>query len=283
MKPSSSTSKATPGAFRDRRRRTPPSPTARCGWTPLDTLEHVPTKHRHDSSTTRRVSDVVILKRRSPMSPSSSEAALHEFVLQRFGGPFRPSRSRSTASRSSTKPWRCSEQEDGRPHLRVGTFRVGWRECCSTTSSWRWACPNCRACMRSTTPRSHRPIAAPSYRHVVVAAASCHQSPGCGGGLTRTDVDSGQGEAAPVGSRAPCCHIASEGACGRVSRRRSADVAGSGSRLPIDGQIARLREANDRLHVELQEAREAIVREARRSISSVVLQRAADWRARRRQ
>jgi hypothetical protein len=49
-----------------------------------------------------------------------------------------------------------------------------------------------------------------------------------------------------------------------------------------DAQIAELRHLNSYLQAELQSAHDATLREARRSISSVVLQRASDWRARRR-
>ena len=57
----------------------------------LDTLEHVPGRAHRPAflAELRRVSDVVILS--APFADESvalAEAALHEFVLQRFGGPF---------------------------------------------------------------------------------------------------------------------------------------------------------------------------------------------------
>ena len=173
------------------------------------------------------------------MSPSSlAEAALHEFVLQRFGGPF---------------PTLEEHAEHGLPELdeTVALLGTGGWSTATLPSGYlpRWLAgmllhheflamgmpelPSLHAFYNATVSPSD--CRAPSYRHVVVAARELSPERLVAAvDSLRTDVDRDRAKPRSVGSRAPCCRIASEGACGRVSRRRSAPRSpGSSSRLPI--------------------------------------------------
>jgi hypothetical protein len=257
----------------------------------LDTLEHVPSRHRPAFlAELRRVADVVILS--APFADESvvlAESALHEFVLQRFGGPF---------------PTLEEHAEHGLPELDETVSAVGadgWNTATLPSGYLpRWLTgmllhheflamgmpelPRLHAFYNSAVSPSD--CREPAYRHVVVGARALPaEALDAAVASLRTDHDSAEGESALRGiAGAVLSHRLGGSLRAGEPEALRADVARLGLELADrDAQIARLQDLNNKLSADLQEAREATLREARRSISSVVLQRAADWRDRRRQ
>jgi hypothetical protein len=119
----------------------------------------------------------------------------------------------------------------------------------------------------------------PSYRHVLVAARElpAEQVTSAVESL-RSDGDDAQGDAAirAIAGATLALRVGGYMRAGEIETLRT-------QLAERDGQIARLTRANSDLKEELHAAQRDLVLEARRSLSAVALQRASDWRARRKQ
>jgi hypothetical protein len=265
----------------------------------LDTLEYVDPRSRAEFlAELRRIADVVIVC--APFANPAvdlAENALIEFVRLRLG------REHLVERRRRVLP---SLEES------VASFeQAGWM----TTTLPCGYLPRWVACMlvrhdRLASGKSDLPLLnafynatlspldlrEPSYRHVLlaarelpleqlVAATDSVRSPSDG---AHDDV------AAQILSAALHTQHLDDAADEQERRRREqerrrreeaeqrAEVIGLGQQIASrDAQIEHLRALAGHLQAELHEAHQATLREARRSISSTLLQRAADWRARR--
>jgi hypothetical protein len=254
----------------------------------LDALEHLDSDSRTKLvGELCRLSDVVVIS--APFSHPSvtlAEAALHEFVAQRFADV--PSLGEpsavalpdldETVSLLATRGWATATLPSGYlPRWLAGMlFRH------ELLAGGTPEVPALNAFYNATV--SPFDCREPSYRHVVLASrdlpaehlASVVDS-------MRFDADDTEGE---VAVQVLIAALLAHGLKGPLesSERETlrAEIDRLGRELSSRGsQIADLRQLNNSLQAELQSARDATLREARRSISSVLLQRASDWRARR--
>lgn len=250
----------------------------------LDTLEHVPAPDRRAFlAELQRVSDVVILS--APFADGSvelAEAALHEFVIGRFGGPFPTLEEHAvhglpvladTVSTVAGKGWATATLPSGYlPRWLAGMLlhheflAMGMPELPKLHAFYN----------ASISPSDARE---PSYRHVLVAARElpAEQVTSAVESL-RSDGDDAQGDAAirAIAGATLALRVGGYMRAGEIETLRT-------QLAERDGQIARLTQANSDLKEELQAAQRDLVLEARRSLSAVALQRASDWRARRKQ
>jgi SAM-dependent methyltransferase len=263
----------------------------------LDTLEHVPADDRPAFlSELRRVSDVVILS--APFAHPSvmlAEAALHEFVLQRFGGPF---------------PTLEEHADHGLPDLdeTVSAMAVAGWATATLASGYlpRWlggmllhheflamgipALPSLHAFYNATISRSD--CRAPAYRQVVIGAREMPvERLGEAVASLRTDGDNAQGEAAvrAIAGAVLAHRLGAPLRSGEVEalridiERLQAELTNLERQVADrDAHIAELRDLNVTLQAELQTTRSALLEEARRSFWGSVQHRMGDWRARRR-
>jgi hypothetical protein len=248
----------------------------------LDTLEHLGREARTPFlMELRRVCDVIVLS--APFATPAvalAENALCEFALERLGAsvPSRPASAEhrlpdleATVSAMEAEEWATATLPSGY----LPRWLVGMVLRHELLASGLGELPRLNTFYNTIVgPYDCRE---PAYRHVLLAArelpaerlASAVDS-------LRSSVDDAPGEAAAeVASAALLAH----GLTG---------IAASGARAALQFEVARLsaemaelRTQNTQLHEDLQMARDATIREARRSISSVALQRASDWRARR--
>jgi len=252
----------------------------------LDTLEHVPATERPAFLLElQRMSDLVILS--APFADplvDLAEAALLEFVVQRFGGHFDTLEEHSIHGLPELEATRSSLGGDG---WAVATLPSGFLP--------RWLAGmllhhELLASGMTELPRLHAYYNAavspldcrsPSYRQVLVAArsiphdrvvATVEKLRGAG------SFDEGAVALRSIMTAVFSHRISGSLRSGEIANAREESRRLAASVAERDGRIAELHGVIEHLELELAEAQ----RIARRSISGALLQRYSDWRSGRR-